>query len=164
LGQANSPTSMCTASGRKVHEVMTSSVYTVSEDASLEEVVRLMERHRIKRLPVVRGRSVFGIITRANVMRALIHVPLEAKPLSADDTVTRERLLSELEKQPWAPLATINVFVKDGVVRLSGALIDERARLALRVVAENIPGVKKVEDDMVWIEPTSGMVVEPMPT
>jgi signal-transduction protein with cAMP-binding, CBS, and nucleotidyltransferase domain len=155
---------MCTASGRKVHEVMTSSVYTVSEDASLEEVVRLMERHRIKRLPVVRGRSVFGIITRANVMRSLIHVPLEAKPLSADDTVTRERLLSELEKQPWAPLATINVFVKDGVVRLSGALIDERARLALRVVAENIPGVKKVEDDMVWIEPTSGMVVEPMPT
>jgi CBS domain-containing protein len=151
-------------SGRKVQEVMTPNVHTVSEDIPLEEVAHLMERHRIKRLPVMRGKTVVGIITRANLMRALVNVSHEVKPLSAGDTAIRERLLSELNKQPWAPVAMIDVFVRDGVVTLSGAVTDERERRALRVAAENIPGVKKVVDQLVWVEPVSGMVVEAQPT
>lgn len=150
-------------SGRKVHEVMSPSVYTISEDASLEEVVHLMERHRIKRLPVMRGSIVIGMITRANLMRALLNVSHEAKPISAVDSAIRKHLLSELNKQSWAPVAMIDVFVRDGVVKLSGVLTDDRERQALRVAAENIPGVKKVEDDLVWIEPMSGMVVAAPP-
>ena len=150
-------------SGRKVNEVMTPSVYTVSEDASLEEVVHLMERRRVKRLPVMRGSIVIGMITRANLMRALMNVAHEAKPISADDSAIREQLLSELNKQSWAPVAMVDVFVRDGVVRLSGVLTDDRERQALRVAAENIPGVKKVEDDLVWIEPTSGTVLAAPP-
>ena len=146
------------SSGRKVQEVMSPEVYTVSEDSSLEEVVALMERRRVKRLPVMRKTRVVGIITRASLIRALLNVSRDVKPLSAGDKSIRENLRAELKKQPWAPFALIDVFVRDGVVTLSGAVTDEREREALRVAAENIPGVKKVVDELVWVEPISGMV------
>jgi BON domain len=115
---------------------------------------------RIKRLPVMRDGIVIGMITRANLMRALLDVSVEAKPISPGDAAIRDRLVSELKKQPWAPVRMTDVFVRDGVVRLTGTLTDERERQALRVAAENIPGVRKVEDRLVWIEPMSGMVLE----
>jgi CBS domain-containing protein len=146
--------------GRKVSEVMTPEVRTVTEDAPLEEVVHRMERHRIKRVPVVRGGKVVGIVTRANLMRALASLALAEQPVAAGDAAIRERLLAELSKQPWAPVGLINVVVKDGVVKLSGALTDERERQAIRIAAENIPGVKKVEDRLIWIEPNTGVIVE----
>ena len=73
----------------------------------------------------------------------------------------RERLLDEIKKEQWAPAATTNVVVHDGVVELWGVIIDERQREALKVAAENIPGVKAVKDHMVWIEPKTGVVLEP---
>lgn len=147
-------------SGRKVGEIMTEEVYTVSEDTPLEEVVRLMERRRIKRAPVMRGRELVGIVTRANLLRALASIAAEAAPTSTDDAAIRDRLLEELNKQPWAPVAMISVIVRNGVVQLSGALTDERQRQGIHVAAENIPGVKKIEDHMVWIEPVSGTAIE----
>jgi CBS domain-containing protein len=148
------------ASGRKVGEVMTPDVHTVTEDAPLEQVVHLMERHRVKRLPVVRGDQMVGIVTRKNLMRALASFVLSAQPVAAGDAEIRERLLAELRKHAWAPVGLIDVAVKDGVVKLSGALTDERERQAIRIAAENIPGVKKVEDHLIWIEPNTGVVVE----
>ena len=148
------------ATARKVEEVMTERVYTVEESAPLEKIVHSMERHRVKRLPVVRNGNVVGIVTRANLVHALATLALEARPASASDTAIRERLRADLEKESWAPLATIDVAVTDGVVKLTGALTDERERQALRVAAENIPGVKKVEDHLIWVEPTSGMIIE----
>jgi CBS domain-containing protein len=148
------------ASGRKVEEVMTLDVYTVSEDAPLEQVVHLMERHRIKRLPVVRDGKLIGIVTRANLMRAVANLALAAHPVAASDATIREQLIAELKKQRWAPVGLIDVVVKDGVVKLSGALTDERERQAIRIAAENVPGVKKVEDHLVWVEPNSGVVLE----
>jgi CBS domain-containing protein len=44
-------------SGRKVRDVMTHEVHTVAPDAPLEQVVRLMERHNIKRLPSASSRA-----------------------------------------------------------------------------------------------------------
>jgi CBS domain-containing protein len=139
---------------------MTPDVHTVAEDAPLEQVVHLMERHRVKRLPVVRGDRIVGIVTRANLMRALASLALAERPAAADDAAIRERLLAELKKQRWAPVGLIDVVVKDGVVKLSGALTDERERQAIRVAAENIAGVKKIEDHLIWIEPNTGVVVE----
>ena len=147
-------------SGRKVGEVMTPDVYTVSEDEPLERIVNLMERHRVKRIPIVRDDKVVGIVTRANLLRALATLALAEHPAAADDSAIRERLLAELKRQRWAPVGLMDVVVKDGVVKLSGALTDERERQAIRVAAENIPGVKKVEDHLVWIEPNSGVVIE----
>jgi len=145
---------------RKVEEVMTDHVYTIEEDAPLEKIVHLLERHRVKRLPVVRNGKVVGIVTRANLMHALATLALQARPASASDTAIRERLMADLKKESWAPLAIIDVAVTDGVVKLTGALTDERERQALRVAAENIPGVKKVEDHLIWVEPASGMIFE----
>jgi osmotically-inducible protein OsmY len=68
--------------------------------------------------------------------------------------------MTELKKQPWAPIAGIDVTVTGGVVVYTGAILDDRQRGALRVAAENIPGVRKVEDRTVWIEPMSGTVIE----
>jgi CBS domain-containing protein len=146
------------SSGRRVREVMTPVVHTVTEDTPLEEVVRLMERHHIKRVPVMRGTRVVGIVTRANLLRALVKTALPLENLSAGDQQIRDRLLAELERQPWAPLSLIDIAVKDGVVTISGTVTDDRQREALRVAAENIPGVRGVHDDLVWVEPISGMV------
>ena len=149
LGPGRLATEYAHTSGRKVDEVMTPDVHTVTDDAPLEQVVHLMERYRVKRIPVMRDDKLVGIVTRANLMRALAGFALTASPVAAGDAAIREQLLTELKKQPWAPVGLIDVVVKDGVVKLSGALTDERERLgAIRIAAENIPGVKKVEDQL----------------
>jgi CBS-domain-containing membrane protein len=148
-------------SGRKVGDVMTGEVQTVAPDASLEQIVRLMERHRIKRVPVVHDGKVVGIVTRANLLRAVASFAGQIAPLAPEDAAIRDQLLASLKDQPWAPVTAVHVTVRNGVVQLSGVITDERQRQALRVAAENVPGVKNVEDDIVWVEPVSGMYVEP---
>ncbi len=147
--------------GSKVSEVMTSELYTVGEDTSLEDIVELMERRRIKRVPVLRGNKVVGIVTRSNLMHAMVSLARTEPKAAKDDAGIREILLAEMQKEVWAPAAMTNVVVHDGVVELWGVIIDDRQRKALKVTAENIPGVKAVKDHMVWVEPTSGMVIEP---
>ena len=143
-------------SGRRVDEVMTPDPYTIRTDTPLEDVVRLMERHRIKRVPVVEGGKPIGIVSRANLLHALASLAREATAPAGDDTAIRERILAECAKQPWAP--QINPVVRNGVVELWGAITDERERQAFIVAVENVPGVKAVHDHLVWVEPTSGMV------
>jgi CBS domain-containing protein len=147
--------------GRKVSEVMTTDVQTVDETTPLEDIVELMERRRIKRVPVICGDQVVGIVTRSNLMHAMVSMARVAQPAAKDDAAIREQLLAEIEKEQWAPAATVNVVVHDGVVELWGMIVDERQRQALKVAAENIPGVKEVKDHLVWIEPTSGLTIEP---
>jgi CBS domain-containing protein len=147
--------------GSKVFEVMTSEAYTVGEDTPLEDIVELMERRRIKRVPVLRDHQVVGIVTRSNLMHAMVSLARTEPKGAKDDAAIREKLLTEMQKEEWAPIAMTNVVVRDGVVELWGVIIDERQRQALKVAAENIPGVKSVKDHMVWVEPTSGMFIEP---
>ena len=147
--------------GNKVSEVMTADVQTVGENASLEDVVDLMEKHRIKRVPVVSGGKMVGIVTRSNLMRAMVSLARVASPGRQSDAAIRETLIAEIKKQEWAPASTADVVVHDGVVELWGMIIDERQREALKVAAENIAGVTAVKDHLVWIEPTSGIVIEP---
>jgi CBS domain-containing protein len=144
---------------RKVGEVMTPDPVTVTEHTALEDIVKLMEKRQIKRLPVVLGSYVVGIVSRANLLHALASVSREAKPAELADETIRARLLEELGKQPWAPLALINPIVRNGVVELWGSITDERERQALVVAAENIPGVKAVRDHLAWVDATSGMVI-----
>jgi CBS domain-containing protein len=147
--------------GRKVEEIMTPSPLTVTEETELDEVVRLMEKRRIKRLPVVRGNDVVGIVSRANLVHALAGLSREAKPTAASDQAIRDRIVAELAGQSWAPVALINVIVRGGVVELWGAITDERERAAIMVAAENAPGVKAVNDHLAWVDPMSGMVFAP---
>ena len=140
---------------------MTADVYTVTEDAPLEDIVELMERRRIKRVPVLSNNKVVGIVTRSNLLHAVVSLARTEPRAAKDDSTIREKLLAEMQKEEWAPAATTNVVVRGGVVELWGVIIDERQREALKVAAENISGVKSVKDHLVWVEPTSGMFIEP---
>jgi CBS domain-containing protein len=142
-------------SGRKVEEVMTQDPVTVGEDDSLATTVELMERERIKRLPVLRDGKITGIISRANLVRALVSLAQASKVPAEGDAVIHDQILAAFGAQPWAP--RIDVTVKDGVVDLWGTITDDRERKACIVVAENVGGVRKVRDHIVWVEPMSGM-------
>jgi CBS domain-containing protein len=145
--------------GRKVGEIMTEDLVSVAEDTPLAEIVQLMERRRIKRLPVLRGDALVGIVTRADLMRALGQL-VDKEPISAsDDDEIQKCVLAELARTAWAPRAGITVVVTDGIVELDGAITNEKAREAVRVAAENVPGVKGVRDRLVWVEPVSGTVI-----
>ena len=145
--------------GRKVIDVMTPDPVTINEQTSLEQVVQIMEKRRIKRLPVVREQKLVGIVSRANLLHALAGIASDIKPVTTSDEAIREQLLAELGRQSWAPAALINAIVKQGVVELWGTITDERERQAIIVAAENVPGVKGVRDHLVWIEPNTGTVI-----
>jgi CBS domain-containing protein len=143
------------ASGRKVEDVMTPDPWTISEDDSLEAVVGMMERRHIKRLPVTRGDRMVGIVSRANLMHALSTFACDLPAPAGGDSAIRANILAAIAKQDWAP--HINVIVKDGVAELHGVVTDDRERQGLVVAAENVAGVKKVHDHLVWVEPISGL-------
>lgn len=147
--------------GNKVSEVMSTELQTVDENAGLEDIVELMERHQIKRVPVMCGSEVVGIITRSNLMRAMVSMArvTPAQASAKDDGAICEQLLAVLQKEDWAPAAMTDVVVRDGIVELWGVVLDERQREALKVAAENIPGVKAVKDHMAWVEPVSGISI-----
>ena len=155
VGPGRLATEYVRAQGRKIDEIMTPDPDTISEDTPLEQIVQSMEKHRIKRLPVVENGKLTGIVSRANLMHALASLAPEVKPGASDDAVLRRQILDEFNKQPWAP--GINVVVRDGVAELWGVIMDERERQAFIVAAENVPGVNAVHDHLVWVDPTSGM-------
>jgi CBS domain-containing protein len=148
------------ANGRHVRDVMTEDVVSVAQDAALETVVETMERNGIKRLPVTAGGRVVGVVSRADLLRALVGRVRNVAPLAHDDRTIRTGILDTMEAQSWAPKSTLNVSVADGVVDLWGTITNEEERHGIRVMAENTPGVKKVNDHLVYIEPYTGTVIE----
>jgi CBS domain-containing protein len=146
---------------RTVADVMTDKPYAVAEGLPLQDVVTLMETHGIKRVPVTREKKVVGIVSRANLLHALATVARTAPGPTTEDSVIREKLMNELEKQKWAPLGLLNIVVQGGVVDLWGSITDERQREAIIVAAQNTDGVKEVRDHLYWVEPMSGVALGP---
>ena len=143
--------------GRTVRDVMTETVVSVSEDTPLADVVKLMEKRNIKRVPVMRGEALVGLVSRADLVRALAQKLNAAVPAGAVcDTAIETALVAELTNAKWANSHNVTVSAHDGVVTLDGVIFNEAIRPALRVAAENTPGVKAVEDHMVWVEPVTG--------
>ena len=146
--------------GSKVSEVMTTKLHTISEDTPLEKIVEMMEKYRVKRVPVLSGKKVVGIVTRANLMHAMVSLARGEPKAATSDAAIRQELLTELKNEKWALASMINVVVRGGVVELWGMIVDDRQREALIVAAENVRGVKEVKDHLTWVEPTSGVVIE----
>ena len=136
------------AHARRVEDVMTQQVVTVGELAGLDEIAELMESNGIKRVPVVHDGKIVGIVSRADLLQVLASggAPRDAED---SDRLVRERLLVELSKQQWASPSESNIVVSDGVVHIWGTVGSEKERTALRVLAENIPGVRGIEDHMI---------------
>ena len=142
--------------GRKVQEVMTADPITVSEDAPLETVVRLMEKNHVKRLPVMNGKKLVGIVTRSNLLQAVASLAREIPDPTATDDRIRDRISQAITKNEWRPI-NLDVIVREGVVNISGIITDDRARSATIVAAENVTGVKAVHDHLCWVDPMSGL-------
>ena len=131
---------------RQARDVMRHEVVSVQADTSVAEIANLLESRGIKRVPVLRGERLIGIVSRANLIRALAVGKRSRKPArTSDDNTIRERLLAELEGQPWWRESS-NLRVADGIVHYWGIINSEDERQAARVAAENIPGVRQVED------------------
>jgi CBS domain-containing protein len=144
---------------RKVEEIMTPDVVTVGPDEDLAEVVALMRRRRIRRVPVVADGHLVGIVSRADLIRALGEV-LKASPDKPEgDAAIRTAILAELASQAWAPRGGIRIEVTKGVATIDGVVFSDEERRAILVAAENVPGVTKVQDQLVWVDPSSGMSV-----
>jgi CBS domain-containing protein len=134
--------------GRKAADVMTRPVITVKPDTPLGELASLLEKHRIKRVPVVKGGKIVGIVSRANLVQALVTLGTGIKPsASANDSILRDKLLGRLRLQPWWT-NSINVIVKDGTVELWGYVDSQAAGDAIRIAAEETPGVRQVSNNL----------------
>lgn len=143
------------SNGRTVSEVMSANVVTVAPEASLEQVVDVMSKHRIKRIPVLSGSRLVGIVSRTDLMRAFLKMLADSDPAVQNDSAIRNAINSELEHQNWAH--GIRISVADGIVELKGIVTDEREKEAARIVAENVHGVTKVVDLVELVDLTFGV-------
>ena len=143
---------------RRVGDLMRTDVASLPPSADLENVVDLMQRRKVRRIPIVIDGRLVGIVSRLDLVRAVAN-KLEAVVSDSDDFGVEERLRTELEKQPWINANSIGVSVRNGVVTLTGFIYDERCRKALIVAASNVAGGVKVEDQLIWADPTLGLVV-----
>ena len=132
----------------KVRDIMTRDLISVTETTPVADIAVLLETNRIKRVPVVRDGKLVGIVSRANLVRALAMTIRQASGTEADDLSIRDKLLAELKAQRWAEVSPANVTVKDGIVHLWSSYLSEQEKRALVVAAENTPGVRRVEDHM----------------
>ena len=132
----------------KVKDVMTRDVISVIDTTPVADIAVLLETNRIKRVPVMHDGKLVGIVSRANLVRALAMTITQASGSEADDLSIRDKLLAELKAQRWAEVSPANVTVKDGVVHLWSSYLSEQEKRALVVAAENTPGVRRVEDHM----------------
>jgi CBS domain-containing protein len=156
LGPGAAASDFVRGQGRKIGEIMTPEPLTVTEETSLEDIVRLMEKNNVKRLPVMRGNRIVGLVSRSNLLQAVAALARDVPDPTADDDHIRDRIIATIAKNDWMPFG-LNVVVRNGVVHLDGVVTEERSRQAAIVAAETVAGVKEVHDHLCWVEPMSGM-------
>jgi CBS domain-containing protein len=136
---------------KRVADLMSKNVISVGEATSLNDIAAILERNRIKRVPVVRGDQLVGIVSRSNLIQALASAAIIPEVTSDESRSIREELLARLKEQSWTDFASHNVIVKDGEVHLWGLVRSEDERKALVVLAESVPGVTKVVDETIQL-------------
>jgi CBS domain-containing protein len=139
------------AHGRSVREIMTREVISVSDTTELADIATLLETKRIRRVPVVRDGKLVGIVSRANLVRALAMMKNQPTiDADNDDRTIRQKLLTELQGHEWVHMWGADIIVRDRVVHLWFS--DDRSedeRQAVRIAAENIAGVRQVQEHIV---------------
>jgi CBS domain-containing protein len=159
IGPGRAATDFVHERGRKVEDVMTENPITVGEETSLEELVRLMEKNGIKRLPVMSGNTLKGIVTRSNLLQAVASMAHEIPDPTADDDHIRDRITRAVNATDWRPIG-FEATVRKGVVHLHGIITTDKARQATIVAAQNTAGVKEVHDHLCFVDTYSGFYVE----
>jgi CBS domain-containing protein len=143
--------------GRRVCDIMTCEVVTAAPETPVAEIATLLERHHIKRVPIVRDGKIIGIVSRANLIQAIAtygkKTPL---PQPIGDTELRDKVVSRLKSEPWVRPSLVNVTVTDGTVDLWGIVDSSVEKQALRAAVEVTPGVKAVNDNVIVRPAASG--------
>jgi CBS domain-containing protein len=138
------------AHASKVADAMTRQVITASPETSLQDIAALLEKHAIKRVPIVENGQLVGIVSRANLVQVFASAG-KGLDIPLDDSAIRNKLLSHLNAQSWARTGLVNVTVNGGVVDLWGIARTDSERKAIRVAAEATPGVRAVNDNIrIW--------------
>jgi CBS domain-containing protein len=133
---------------RYAGEVMTRQVVTVEEDTPLAKIAHLFEHHNIKRVPVVRNGKMVGIVSRLDLLHVLANLHSKSAPIM-DDAGIHAEVLRQLKPEHWFASAQVEISVRDGAVKIEGIVMSQEQRAAIRVAAENVPGVRNVSDQTV---------------
>lgn len=134
--------------GGYVQDLMTSDVLSVDEDATVEEAIRLIEKHGFKQLPVTKEGKLTGVLTRRNILEAFVANARRMSKGEHSDEDIKRTLLAIYTRESWAPLDRIDLRVKDGIVEVVGSVERDSQRKAIVATAEGTPGVKRVIDMM----------------
>ncbi|WP_119269549.1 CBS domain-containing protein [Taklimakanibacter deserti] len=134
--------------GGYVRELMTKNCVSVDEETLIEDAIRLFERHGFKQLPVTSGKKFSGIITRRNILESFVRNARRISQEEHSDEDIKRAILAIYTREPWAPLAHIDLCVRDGVVEILGDVEAETQRQAVVAAAEGVPGVKRVVDHL----------------
>ena len=135
---------------RQVTDVMTREVVTATPEASLSDIANLLEKNAIKRVPIVQDGKVVGIVSRANLLQALAIAGKKLEGIAAsDDATIRDKVITQLDAEPWTRPSLINVIVQDGTVELWGIVDSASEKKAVRIAAEVTPGVRAVNDNLI---------------
>jgi CBS domain-containing protein len=135
---------------RKASDVMTRAVVSVQPDTPLGDIASLLEKHRIKRVPVLSNGKIAGIVSRANLIQALVS-DAKASNASVDDLTLHSNILEQLRTKPWFDPSTIKIIVNNGTVELWGIVGSETEKNAIRVAVEVTPGVRQVANKLVHV-------------
>ncbi len=134
--------------GRKAHEVMTANPLSVAENTPLHTIARMLEKHHIKRVPVLRDGKLVGIVSRANLLQGIANAAVAPTQSPTDDRQIREAILNEIENNTGVQVEGISVIVDGGAVEVWGLVESHEQKQAVSVAAENVPGVTKVENHL----------------
>ena len=134
--------------GAFARDVMTANVVTAKPDTELAEIASLLERRRIKRVPVMEQGKVVGIVSRANLLHALVAVRRAGTDTVDTDADIRTELRARLGRNSGVDLDRVNIVVSDGIVHLWGTVKSENQRRALHAAASGMSGVRSVEDHL----------------
>ncbi|NOG69227.1 CBS domain-containing protein [Roseicella sp. DB1501] len=127
--------------GSTAGDIMTREVVTVTEEVPLEHAAHMLEARNIRRLPVVQDGILVGILSRADLLRALLSPAAETS-----DQAIRSAVSAEMARLPWADAPYVFFEVAEGVVTLYGFCHSRAVRRGLEAIAAGVPGVRRVED------------------
>jgi CBS domain-containing protein len=133
---------------RRAADVMTRGVVSVTPDTDVGDIADLLEKRRIKRVPVMQGGRLVGIVSRQDVIASLAKPAPKSRRRAASDADIQAALARGMRAHSWTDRALVNFTVHRGVVELSGVVEDPDRRAALRVLAENTAGVRAVRDNL----------------
>jgi CBS domain-containing protein len=133
----------------KVSDVMTHNVITASPETSVSEVAALLERNRIKRVPIVENKKLVGIVSRANLLQGLAGLKDKIPQTQPSDSAIRNEIMRKLTNERWTRPALLTVTVQNGTVNLWGIVDSEIEKKAVHVLAEVTPGVREVDDNLI---------------